>query len=242
MPFLARAPPTAAPFLSVCSARARFGVSGLSKLLPGSLMSSYSGCRSCLVVFIVTELLTTFACSPTTFQSFTQKEPTNRSRSPPRLHSHFPASVKSSVTSASISGRSWVVKTFCFTCVSPGFSPDSFPYPSAAPCHHLLSAQQKIAHVLCPATSLSTGARQRHLSATRQVKKPGSSHGRLSADTSRFGFQGYSPDGSLLAHKRPPHCSLTCVICPDCQLPPCRHKRTKSEAVSENGKIKIFLH
>lgn len=189
-----------------------------------------------LGVFIVTELLTT------TFQSFTEKEPTNSSRSRPRLHSHSATSVKPSVTSASISGRSWVVKTFCFTCVSPGFSPDSFPYPSAAPCHHLLSAQQKIARVLCPATFLSTGARQRHLSATRQVKKPGSSHGRLSADTSRFAFQGYSPDGSLLAHKRPPHCSLTCVICPDCQLPPCRHKRTKSEMVSENGKIKIFLH
>lgn len=65
-------------------------------------------------------------------------------------------------------------------------------YPSAAPCHCLLSPRQKIAQASCPAASLSAGAKQCHLSARTQVKKPGSRHRWTITTTSCVCYQGYS--------------------------------------------------
>lgn len=153
------------------------------------LMSWYSGCRTWLISSLWLN------CWHLLISYFSLRRSQWTSLTSPRLilidaSQLFSTSVKHTVTFYSFSGSSWVVKTFCFTHGSPSFSPDTFLYPSAAPCHHLLSARQKIARVLCPATFLSTGARQWHLSARRQVKKSGSSHGWMTADTSRFTFQG----------------------------------------------------
>lgn len=98
----------------------------------------HSGCTTCLMLSPTPPIPTVKLLTTATFQT-AQRRSKKWSRS--GAQQLFSTSDTPAMSPGSFSGSSWVVQTFCFMHVSPGFSPDTSPYPSAAPCHRLLSAQ-----------------------------------------------------------------------------------------------------